>query len=619
MTESNQAPSDKSRSWPAAFALTLNAVLISLAWLHFVSHGFTADGIMDAIYEMQANSFGHGQVSIVPGPLRLFVHDVVMHSGEYYFYQGFLPSILFLAVSAAMGRLAAHYILVFLFFFSLTYFYQRIVGDILDSAAPDKSKGKSYRVAASMLLTCTCIFVIPYPLTAGWFFARFAVYEQQILFGLAVIMPALYFLITGVKEKSTRRIAVTGVLFSLAAWTRVTWLPLALVFLPVSLFFLWRWSAERKPGMVAMRGFLMVWPSLIMLWGLFCLNYFRFGSFFDFGRELVNTEIYIYLRNVTGPFSSVTKLWNIVFNFMSYYASPGVIKQLDLSRHAYSVWEAFPPSFFYFNPQFLPMLLVVPVGLYVAWKSRRRMPAPIAILAIATLYINGVVVFFGVSTVLRFFVEFYYLMILTFLAALLVFLRPGYGAPIFILLLAFHIPDAVVGFSTIRPELRTVNAGAGFRITSPPGRTFFLNRNVIWPREKFSAEFAPHLARYNAIGIKPGTGGLLLAKDVFAVYMIPGGVSEAGSDAVLRIRGLTPVGGERTARIYFENRFIGSIKLNPGKSVDATFGIPRAISRVGPYRILGLFLPGDSKYLPPRTSGEPVAALREIQLDSAAH
>jgi len=264
------------------------------------------------------------------------------------------------------------------------------------------------------------------------------------------------------------------------------------------------------------------------------------------------------------------------------------------------------------------MVALVPLGLYVAWKSQRSILAPLAILTIASLYANGVVVFFGLATLLRYFVEFYYLMMLTFLAALLVFLRPGYGVPIFILLLAFHIPDAVVGFSTIRPELRTVNANAGFRITSPPGRTFFLNRDVIWPQDRFSVEFAPHLTRYNAIGITPGTGGLLLAKDVFAVYMIPGGVSAAGSDAVLRIRGLTPIGEEGTLRFYFDNRFIGSVKLSPGKSVDATFRIPRAISREGPYRILGIFLPRDSKYLPPRTSGEPVAALREIQLDSAA-
>jgi len=349
MSKGNRSHSGKSRLWPAEFALILNAVLISLGWLYFVSHGFSADGIMDAVYEMQANSLAHGQVSILPGPLKLFLHDIVMHSGQYYFYQGMFPSILLFAFGAAVGRLAAHYTVVFVFFLSLTYFYQRIVGEILDSAASDPSRGKWPRVAASMLLTWTCILVMPYPLEMDWFFARFAVYEQQILFGLAVIMPALYFLISGVREKSIGRIAFSGFLFSLAAWTRVTWLPLALVFLPVSLFFLWRWSAERKPGMLAMHGLLMVWPSLIMLWGLFCLNYFRFGSFFDFGPQWVHTGSYVYLRNLNGLFSPVTKLWNIAFNIMSHYASPGIIKHLDLSRHAYSIWEGFPPSFFYYT------------------------------------------------------------------------------------------------------------------------------------------------------------------------------------------------------------------------------------------------------------------------------
>ncbi len=70
----------------------LNALVAALAWLYFVSAGFSANGILDGVYEIQAAMLRQGQLTIVPGPLSMFFHDALMYWGEYYFYWGLLPS-----------------------------------------------------------------------------------------------------------------------------------------------------------------------------------------------------------------------------------------------------------------------------------------------------------------------------------------------------------------------------------------------------------------------------------------------------------------------------------------------------------------------------------------------
>ena len=196
-----------SKSFLVSVAFLANALLVSLAWLYFVSHGFTANGIVDGVYEIQASMLGQGRLAIVPGPLERFYHDALMYWGQYYFYWGLLPSAVLLALTTVFGRFAGHYATVFGFLFLFVYFYQRIIARILACAsvnAPGGSEQSGLRAAgtiAAITLTWLLIFVIPFPGELSWFFGRFAVYEQQVLFGLALAFPGLYLLVTGIEKK----------------------------------------------------------------------------------------------------------------------------------------------------------------------------------------------------------------------------------------------------------------------------------------------------------------------------------------------------------------------------------------------------------------------------------
>ena len=131
----------------------------------------------------------------------------------------------FLAFDVVFGRLAAHYVTVFLFLFSLVYYFQRIIAEFFDAASSgDAPAGPSATVSA-ILLTWVILFVILYPLEHGWFFGRFAVYEQQVLFGLALGFPGLYYLIKGLRTRHLPSVAAATLFFCLAACTRVPGFP----------------------------------------------------------------------------------------------------------------------------------------------------------------------------------------------------------------------------------------------------------------------------------------------------------------------------------------------------------------------------------------------------------
>ena len=85
--------SENTRSrYGAGAAYALNAFVAALAWLYFVSAGFSATGLVDGVYEIQAAMLGQGRLTIEPGPLSVFFHDSLLFWGQAYFYWGLLPS-----------------------------------------------------------------------------------------------------------------------------------------------------------------------------------------------------------------------------------------------------------------------------------------------------------------------------------------------------------------------------------------------------------------------------------------------------------------------------------------------------------------------------------------------
>ena len=159
-------------------ALIVNALAMSLLWLCFVSHHFGAGQMMDGVYEIQAAMLGQGRLSIVPGPLQLYYFDVIMFRGDYYFYQGLLPSAILLILSSIFGSLVAHYLTVFRFFFFIVFFLQKILVELIDWESSQESCGKKWVWLWAIPMSWLFIFVIPYPFELGWFFSRFFVFEQ---------------------------------------------------------------------------------------------------------------------------------------------------------------------------------------------------------------------------------------------------------------------------------------------------------------------------------------------------------------------------------------------------------------------------------------------------------
>ena len=239
---------------PIRIAYLFSSFLAAAVWIYYVSHGFKVDGLIDGVYDIQAASLAAGHLHIEPGPLKVFYHDAIMYFGQYYFYRGLLPSLLLLGLSTLIGRLAAHYVIVFSCFFSIIYFCHLILDEILDCSLSEQTKGRTALRLSLIIVALTLIFVIPYPVdpvvTPG-FFSRFTVYEQQVLFGLALAMPGTYLLIRSLEQKQVGKLAAAASVFALAASTRVTWFPFAGILWIAALFLVWKWTEGSSPASTA--------------------------------------------------------------------------------------------------------------------------------------------------------------------------------------------------------------------------------------------------------------------------------------------------------------------------------------------------------------------------------
>ena len=385
------------RKWHLHTAKVLpavNAAVLAGFLLCYFSNGFSLTGILDSVYELQAHSLACGHLYISPGPGEMYFQDISMYRGNYYFYQGLLPSIALASLAHIVGRTAAHYLITYGFLFLLGLYLQKILIELFESSdecrpRPNLSAHKCALPAAWLL-----ILVLPFPpdmdnLARTWFFGRFIIYEQQIFFGLGLGLPGVYHLIRGARDSKPRDLMVASFLLFLAAWTRATWFPLATLVLLGAVLLCWKWMPSGKRISSLGTGLWFGLGSFALLAVLMLANYVRFGSCVDFGVIHQNLGNYMYQRDFMQYFSATTRFWNFWYTMAAYYISPRVLDQLGLTRLASSLIEFRAPSMFWNNPQLAPMLIIVP---WAVVRSHERTPPLFAGLVV----LLGVAVYFNV-------------------------------------------------------------------------------------------------------------------------------------------------------------------------------------------------------------------------------
>ncbi len=617
----------------------LNAVILTAGWLYFVSHGFSAGALLDAVYELQAAALTHGRLAVLPGPMQVFYHDVLMYWGTYYFYWGLAPSVLFLTLKIVLGATAAHYLTVGLFLFSLVFFFQALISETLAGARGNPARQDLTTRLGSCALVWLLIFVIPYPLDRAWFFCRFAVYEQQILFGLAVALPGIYYCIRGLKHRSVQSLALGTGLFALAAWTRVTWFPFAVFWVVCTAALIVRWSNTMSRPEVLRRLATLLSPAIIIIGGLLLVNEVRFDSPLSFGVQHQNPGHYLYIRNIKMLFSPATRIWNVGYNLMAYYAPPAMLENMEVVSHSFSHLEDFPPSFFYFNPQFLIFVALAPWAAYRAVRAGSSAIVPLGIFAFTTAYLNGIIGFFGTFVILRYFVELLYPMMLLFLAISVAVAGPRIAMVTMVLVLCLHVPATLERFIDDRPELRTLEASPP-PTSIPRGRTPFVHEKPVWPRDAYSAANAKRVSSFAAIGLAPVQDRMIAGMDLCTVYLIP--ARKAAEDVPARssqdmshpisarghvkaetaaspphrllVRNLQAIQEQGTALIFLENEQLARIPLTLGVARNVDITLPFQINPNLPHEVMLVFLPEGRNWLPPRSTGRPAVIFREIKI-----
>jgi len=624
----------------------INSLAATFFWVYFLSDGFQAAGLLDGVYDLQADALARFRLSIEPGPLECFYFDVSLYDGKYYYYQGLLPAILHAGLMQILGRGVSSYLVAAGFLFCFLYFFQRIIGDIVDCALRAERSHQFWLRLSSLPLLWLFAFNLPLPFDElNWFFGRFSIYEQQVIFALAVAMAGLFALLRGLKQQNTQLVCSAAFIFAVAAWARGSWFIYAGIAVAAACLYclsksgVFRIRLQRQRlnqgcacdsargrigslgGTDSGRAFGWLAASTVLLCGILVLNIMRFDSFLDFGLRHQNPTSYVYLRKLTGIFSPVTRLWDFGFNLLAYWGSPGLVKGLGLLGKTSSDWEYLPPSFFYFNPLFLPVLVLAPLGVYRAFRKNWNLFLAVTVIGLTAGYMSVFITAAPTFTILRLFIEFYYWALLFFFLVVVALIPYRFALPLLILLTAAHLPGNFLGFATARPEIRLVDPGKSLRRSIDASAhklptTPFIEKDVVWLRETVSYDNRDQFREYNLIGVYPGSSRMLLSRDVAALYVVPDRTTAGDSpkqDGLL-IRRMQSIGRSGNVRFYLDGRHIGDLAINAKTPVDGRLPFEKKLRQDAPYQVLVIFIPAGEKFLPPRPAAFPALTFKEIAL-----
>ncbi len=600
--------------------LFLNALIATFIWIYYLSQGFSQPGILDGFIDIQASVLQKGHLAITPDYHYMFYHDVSLYNGNYYFYWGLLPSLLHAFLSILVGRAISSYFIVCLFLFLFVFFLQFIIFEILNTATPETSPQNIFITCAAVILSWVLIFNLPFPYDVyhySWFFNRFVIYEQQILFGLGLAMPGLYFMIRGYRKESPALLITAASLFATAPWVRGTWFLFAVLAIPVIYTNLFTKKSLRSLLNRYHYAF-MILPILFIA-GLLVLNYVRFDNFFDFGIKLQVPIIYNdnYFRIQNGIFSPMTHFYNTIFKILSYYTSPGLIQLSGISERSASWSEFTAPYLFHNNPLLLLLMPLVLYGIYRTLRENKDKLIIIISIGSMALIMNGVIVSVGNIVTMRYFVECYYITILLLFAGLTFAIPIKYSVSILVLLLGFYIPGNIKTFLTTQPELRLIEIvknkqdHVDYRITSPM-RSFSVFKDIYWHEGTVTAA-QETFTRYNTMGMIPKKNGMIYASDVTAIYIKPQKNKEiSGDQAFLEFIGIKSVSKPGIIKVYLEKTKIGEFSVVPWNARSFSASINYHLMSDAPCRLLIYFFEGNQYYLPAKQSNLPSFIFEKI-------
>lgn len=607
------------------FALFLSALIAAFLWVYYLSQGFSQPGILDGYYDIQAYALQNGHLAITPDYHHIFYHDASFYKGNYYFYWGLLPSALHAFLSILTGWTVSSYLTAFIFLFLFVYFFQRIIFEIMHTAAARTSSPQNvFITCAAVILSWILIFNLPFShnsYNAYWIFGRFTIYEQAIIFGLGLAMPGLFCLIKGQKGNNPLFLTAAACLFAAAAWVRGTWFVFS--FLAVPVIFGELLIKKNLRSLLKWPHYLFMTVPVLLMGGLLALNFARFGNIFDFGLKLQNPVLFKFLRIENGLFSPVTHFFNTAYKILAYYTSPELMRLSGVWEKSSSQSEGMAPFLFYNNPLLLLLAPLVLYGVYRAFRGNRNMRNIIIAVGSAALIINGVIVSAGVIVAMRFFVECYYLTILLVFAGMTALLPPKVSVPILALLLGIHLPGNIKAFMETRPELRLIKIvesktnQADYISVSPDG-TFFIYRDAHWHEGIVTALQKENFTEYNTIGIIPLKDGLIGATDICAVYIKPqNGKVLAKNRALLEFVSVQSVSKPGRIRVYLEKTKIAQFNIVPDEARTYRTAINYNFRDDAPCRLLIYFFEDNASGLPAKIGSHLVFVCKAIILSPA--
>lgn len=598
----------------------LNGLLASGFWVSYVSSGFQSEGILDGYYVLQARALLEGRLSISPGPLDMFYHDVSLYGGSYYFYWGMLPAAMFAVFQRLCGATIAHYGVVWIFLFSLVYYYQIIVALIISCAGNDGHYENPTVQLWAMPLVWLFIFNPPFYNTDNWFFGRFVIYEQAIVFGLALVTPALFLILRGLTKRRPSDLCGASFLLCLATCSRASWGLLMCLSIPLALWGILRLKARIRKGRFGGIGYLKwLLGTLSVGVGLAALNFARFGSPLDVGVVHQNAAAFVYQRSIVSLFSLETGLWDFICNALWYYGPTNWPQSLGVIAKSSTFVEGVPPGFFAFAPQFILPAVCAPIAFYKVWRGKQALVIPFLVTGGAALYITVFICAVGILVVMRFFVECYILLLLFLFVVALSSLPRWCAIALTAASLGIYVPHNAASFIKITPQLRLLDpaaAGAAPLNSRQVNATFFLEPNPVWHQGSVSIQTLASGRLYNLIGLRGARDQLLAGEDILAAYIIPstGAHTLAGASGVVRIKGLRAIGVDGSIAVFLDRRPVGRIPVTTDQSLDAEMILAVPLTNGGPLQVLLAFFPGNGTSLAPRPLFSPAFVFTEIAL-----